>query len=281
MAVMLRSIGVPARVAVGFTEGEEDPERPDSYTISTDNLHSWVEVPFGTYGWLSFEPTPIRENPVAVSYQQPEAEDTCRGAECPRRGPGQQDGIDGPTPAIDEVPRQALPVPAAGGDGGGAGGDGDLRRVLIWLTAGLVLLAAAAVPLARWLLRRRRLRRARGEPRRSVLATYDVLSERAADLGAGRGPGETPLEYLRRLDASDRLADGHLARLTAVTTRAAYAAEPPTHEDALDAEADAREILRALRRTTPPLRRLTGAYRPGATPRNAVTSPSRSAPPRA
>jgi hypothetical protein len=135
--------------------------------------------------------------------------------------------------------------------------------VLLWTFFGLTALTAAGVPATRWLLRRRRLRRARGEPRRMVLATYDVLTQRAADLGAGRAPGETPGEYLHRLEASDRLDDGHLARLTALAIRAAYALDALHEDDAMDAEADAREVLRALRRTTPLLRRVAGTYRAG------------------
>ena len=95
-----------------------------------------------------------------------------------------------------------------------------------------------------------------------VLATYEVLTERAADLGVGRAPGETPKEYLQRLEASDRLDDGHLGRLTTLTIRAAFAPEGVEADDVLDAQADAREVLRALRRTTPALRRLAGTYLP-------------------
>ena len=34
-------------------------------------MHAWVEIPFEGYGWLAFEPTPGRENPVALPYQEP------------------------------------------------------------------------------------------------------------------------------------------------------------------------------------------------------------------
>ena len=263
MAVMLRTLGIPARVAVGFTEGTEDEEGSGRYTISTDNLHSWVEVPFMGYGWLAFEPTPGRDNPVAATYQEPDQAPACRGIGCdpdrPRGGAANEDGA-APTPS-----RVAIPTPiadAGAGAGGGAGGGANVRRLLLWGAGPVALAALAGIPLVRSWIRRRRLRRARGEPRRMVLATYDVLAQRAADLGAGRGPGETPREYLRRLETSGRLDDGQLARLTALATRAAYAPAPPGPEDVLDAEADAREVLRSLRRTTPPLQRLAGAYRP-------------------
>jgi transglutaminase-like putative cysteine protease len=262
MAVMLRLLGIPARVAVGFTAGDEDPGDPGTYTISTENLHSWVEVPFGDYGWLAFEPTPGLGNPVASRYQDPEQAAVCRGRSCapnPFSPPAPGDTVVAPTPRG----RLATPGPVAGAVGAGdSGGSTDLRGALMWAGVALALIALMALPLARSWIRRRRLRRARGEPRRMVLATYDVLAQRAADLGAGRGPGETPREYLHRLETSGRLDDGPLARLTALATRAAYAPDPLEADDALDAEADAREVLRSLRRTTPPLQRLAGAYRP-------------------
>jgi hypothetical protein len=114
----------------------------------------------------------------------------------------------------------------------------------------LLLLGLAAVPAVRASRRRRLLHRAAGEPRRLILATYDVLLERAAELGLPREAGETPAEYLTKVTASGRLEDGHLERLTATTVRAAYAPGEPTTDEALDASADANEVLDELRRTS-------------------------------
>ena len=55
MAVMLREIGIPSRVALGFTQGTKDGH---TWTAMAGDLHTWVEVPFPGYGWLSFDPTP-------------------------------------------------------------------------------------------------------------------------------------------------------------------------------------------------------------------------------
>jgi transglutaminase-like putative cysteine protease len=52
--VMLRSLGVPARMAVGFTQGERQEE---SYTVRRKNAHAWPEVYFPRIGWVEFEPT--------------------------------------------------------------------------------------------------------------------------------------------------------------------------------------------------------------------------------
>jgi transglutaminase-like putative cysteine protease len=56
MAVMLRAIGIPARVAVGYVL---DPSQAKGtvYTVSKDDAYSWVEVYFPQYGWVNFNPT--------------------------------------------------------------------------------------------------------------------------------------------------------------------------------------------------------------------------------
>lgn len=55
MAVMLRVLGIPSRVAVGFTTGFADG---DTRLITSQDAHAWVEVYFGDLGWVSFDPTP-------------------------------------------------------------------------------------------------------------------------------------------------------------------------------------------------------------------------------
>ncbi len=57
MALMLRYLGIPARVAVGFAGGTYDPKQR-FWDISDREAHAWVEVWFKGYGWLPFDPTP-------------------------------------------------------------------------------------------------------------------------------------------------------------------------------------------------------------------------------
>ena len=56
MAVMLRHLGIPARLAQGYATGEYDPFT-NSYRLTEKDAHAWVEVFFPTYGWIQFEPT--------------------------------------------------------------------------------------------------------------------------------------------------------------------------------------------------------------------------------
>jgi transglutaminase-like putative cysteine protease len=52
--LMLRSLGVPARMAAGFAQGERDG---NTYTVRRFNAHAWPEVYFPGIGWVEFEPT--------------------------------------------------------------------------------------------------------------------------------------------------------------------------------------------------------------------------------
>ena len=57
MALMLRLLGIPARVAVGFTSGTRDG---DAWVVTDHDAHAWVEVWFAGQGWVPFDPTPGR-----------------------------------------------------------------------------------------------------------------------------------------------------------------------------------------------------------------------------
>nr|WP_183653872.1 DUF3488 and transglutaminase-like domain-containing protein [Prauserella isguenensis] len=58
MAVMLRSLDVPSRVAVGFTRGTTDGR--GTRVLTSEDAHAWVEVYFGDdLGWVTFDPTPL------------------------------------------------------------------------------------------------------------------------------------------------------------------------------------------------------------------------------
>jgi transglutaminase-like putative cysteine protease len=57
MAIMLRALGIPARVVNGFRGGEYN-DLTSSYIVREKDAHSWVEAYFPEYGWVTFDPTP-------------------------------------------------------------------------------------------------------------------------------------------------------------------------------------------------------------------------------
>ena len=60
--IMLRSLGIPARLAVGYAQGERDPET-GTFVVRQRDAHAWPEVYFPGYGWIEFEPT-LNQRPL-------------------------------------------------------------------------------------------------------------------------------------------------------------------------------------------------------------------------
>ena len=63
MAIMLRAVGVPARVAIGFTAGTP---AEGFRRITTEDAHAWVEAWFDGVGWIPFDPTPLVDGRTVV-----------------------------------------------------------------------------------------------------------------------------------------------------------------------------------------------------------------------
>lgn len=273
MAVLVRALGYPARVAVGYRPGEPDG---DGFTVTTDDAHSWVEVLFPGYGWLPFEPTPGRANPLGLpgSYLNPVA--PVGGGDAP--GSGAEQAPPGVGSLLSDLPPQIRNVEFLGGRRSGpvdlpteaptpspARAEPGYGLPLGLVAAALLAAVGAAlvlIPLAKALRRAAALRRRR-PPRERVLAAYRVFEGEAADLGLGRAPGETVLEHRDRLARTARSLDGHLDPLAAAAVRAAYAPDALTPAEAERAIRSRRDAVRGLRRDAGAIRTLTGIYRPG------------------
>ena len=265
MAVLLRALGYPARVAVGFTQGVIDPASGE-YVVETRNLHSWVEVYFPGYGWIAFEPTPGRTNPTAQTYLDPQAapcianpREFCTGQE---QGAGAKDrGTKGLPPRIRNVERRLIrnsstPLHLPGLQPKVESPAGPLRTLLP-IAGLLAALALVLIPPSKAARRRLRTARAR-DPRARVAATFAVFEDRASDLGLPRRSGETPEEYARRLvDAGCQPAQV----VGRAVTGAVYGPRTPSEITVERTDEAAREAIRVLRRGTPLSRRAAGAYR--------------------
>ncbi len=73
MIVMLRSLGVPARLAQGYAGGTPDPDG-SGFVVRESVAHSWPEVYFPGFGWQRFEPTPASYTNVPARPSLPEGE---------------------------------------------------------------------------------------------------------------------------------------------------------------------------------------------------------------
>ncbi len=237
MAVMLRTLGIPARVAVGFAVGRE--VSPGTYIVTTRQAHAWPEVYFPGKGWLPFEPTPRSDSVILPDYASalPQAPappetgpfpETLPTPDSPRvRGPRLPEEREGPAP----LPRQSR-----------------LPRLLL-AGAAIGLLAAASLARPGRLLRRR----FRRSPEEVPLLLYLDFLDWCAAVGFSRKPGETPLEHARRLASlAPSLTPAALA-----ASRALWAQEGGGRQEAPRDLADALASARIqLARAVPTWRRL-------------------------
>jgi hypothetical protein len=101
--LMLRSIGIPARLAVGFAQGEMNVE-DTFYTVREKDAHAWPEVYFPGYGWIEFEPTG-NQAPLERPLEAAEADEANPALPIPPEA----DPITQDKPATDEsAPKQFL-----------------------------------------------------------------------------------------------------------------------------------------------------------------------------
>jgi protein-glutamine gamma-glutamyltransferase len=54
---MLRSLGIPSRLAAGFSATDRSSKNPGWYWFYADQAHAWVQVYFQGYGWIDFDTT--------------------------------------------------------------------------------------------------------------------------------------------------------------------------------------------------------------------------------
>ncbi|MQA14461.1 MAG: hypothetical protein GEV09_09890 [Pseudonocardiaceae bacterium] len=197
MAIMLRTVGIPARVAVGFTPGNRTR---DSRVITTEDAHAWVEAFFPGAGWLPFDPTPLVDGRGVVP-PYVAAADPAPPVALP---PAATEQPPVPTPEAATGPSAAA-GPGGGGTGGGSGGPG---IALTWLTVvTLTALAALGPATVREGRRRRRLRLVdAGGPDAATAAWEEVLAE-SADRGVDVVVTETVRGAARRLLREHALDD--------------------------------------------------------------------------
>ena len=219
-AVLARIVGLPARVAVGFTPGELVD---GVYRVSDRNAHAWPEVYLHGFGWVAFEPTPGRGAPGATTYTgRPEDQEDAPGAE------GGATTTAPPVPSEDDLAPTTLPefsgengaVPPAGDESKGIPG---IVKILL-AVLGIVALWSAVIPALH--TRRRSRRRALGGPGGLVLAEWADTCEVLAAAGVSRRPTETMSEYGARASGYAGFqpeASRALRRLAADASIAAYA----------------------------------------------------------
>jgi hypothetical protein len=139
--LMLRSIGVPARMAVGFAEGAFD-EEANVYIVRSLNAHAWPEVYFPGIGWMEFEPTGNQDPLVRPNRPEDAISPESLGEAGGLLNPLLNDDLDIPgiRPSLEEGTGQDDPSSATGSQ--------SVIRLLFYWTFTVLLLASL------WLLNR-------------------------------------------------------------------------------------------------------------------------------
>ncbi|MCB8983471.1 MAG: transglutaminase domain-containing protein [Ardenticatenaceae bacterium] len=181
MAVMARSLGLPARMAVGYLA--QPPDESGVQQVVQLDSHSWPEIYFAGYGWVEFEPTAAFPSPHAGTplFNAPESRYT----------------PEPPLPQTAVPPRQPVPRP--------------IPWASIGLRLGVVALLAA---LGFWLWRRSG-REPGGD---KVVWAYGRLQQQAEHLGQPAPHSQTPTEFGQALQLRLAAFARH-ARLASIADR--------------------------------------------------------------
>ncbi|MGI8794227.1 MAG: transglutaminaseTgpA domain-containing protein, partial [Acidimicrobiales bacterium] len=245
-AVLARAVGLPSRVAVGFTPGVLKDD--GLYHVFDENAHAWPEVYLHGFGWVAFEPTPGRGAPGAEGYTGvPEQQDTEGASTTPTTATiPPQDNSEQLTPET------SVPDPLAGQDPTLVTGDDQrpLVRRPVWLLAlGMAILAllwVLIVPLLHAGHRTRRRRNAQQTgPPAIVIAAWAEAHDALRSAGVPRRGSETLREFAARAAAGAGLsaeAAAGLRRLASVAAAAMFSPSPIDVEVAAASMADGSRV---------------------------------------
>ncbi len=195
LAVMVRSLGIPARVATGYVPGEYNPFT-GLYEVKASSAHAWVEVYFPGYGWSTFDPTPGFDS---TPWQYHAASNMQNGK------------------VFEFVAEKAGKVlgPAFGAAGTLMSGVARLDPVSI-IVVGLLVAGVSLFVIysRRYLARRRRrpmMHRSVKVSDARLYSRYGAVIGTLEEAGIVREAGETPEEFARR--AADKVGEQAIARL--------------------------------------------------------------------
>lgn len=255
-AVMARSLGMPARIVIGYLPGtatSSSPEDGSEYTVTSSQLHAWPEVSFEGIGWVPFEPT--NSLGVPTNFASGSGSGGSTTPDTPEQDAAAPE--DAPSTAPSQAPRPD--IDAQNGPGVVTGGRASTSWVVPSLVGAALLVLLIVPSIVRVLRRNRRLTAARAG---DAVAAWRALQEEAVDLGIPASGAESPRAFAARLVADHGVDAADVGLLRTAVERVSYA------EDAVDpasgpALAGAVERLRTrLRAGVPPTRRLVAVLLP-------------------
>ena len=233
MVVMLRDLGVPARLVEGYTTGALD-EQTGKYVVREEDAHAWVEAYFPGYGWVEFEPTPSQAPFLRID------SDVTGGGPLPGET-GDNSGIRDPDnqTGTDRQGLQGRDDLDAGGDTG-AGAVPPAPAFDPWplIAVLLAMLGISLASLARFQLR------FRGQA--PIDAAWGKARLLASYAGFRADPSQTPYEYATMLGAAVPEAEAPIREIADVRVRDRYTSGGTTKDDVSRAAGAWRRLARTL-----------------------------------
>lgn len=225
MAAMARAVGIPARVANGYTRGE-GLEDGKSFLVRERNAHAWVEVYFPRYGWIEFEPT--ASEPVIVRPQpRTGGEETSALDDTERLGPEEEDR------SLLEDMGDDYPIPPYTPTERGRQWAENIRRGGVIIVIGMVLVGLMA-----W------MRWRRGELVLSAVErAYERMVAYAPWLGCPCPPHQTPYEHATVLSEALPTGREQVRLITELYVLEKFARRPGDSEIARRAWREIRPLL--------------------------------------
>ena len=197
---MARTLGIPARIAVGFTPGDL---RDGVYRVSAHDAHAWPELWLAGMGWTHvFDPTPPTDNATpggSAVPDEPEVEPAVQpppqevpNTTLPPQGtaPGGGSGAGSAPPATSPAP---TPVVTTDDASSGTSPWLPVLVVVLVVVGGIVAYAAIVTSTKA----RRRARRRAGTPTDAVLGAWDEALDQLRQAHVPTDPALTPLELAR------------------------------------------------------------------------------------
>jgi transglutaminase-like putative cysteine protease len=228
-AAMARSLGIPARVAVGFTPGTALDD--GSLQVLGKNSHAWPEIWFDGLGWVPFEPTPGRGEPGAEGY-------TGVAAAQDDSGPGPATGDDGgdaaatadvPPPTAPVIPFDQIPQPDENVLPTGLDASGFSTTVpdqgINWLAVAIVTGFLLLLLLLPAVVRKWRRAHPPSDPARQMTTLWWRALGAVEATGCRVDPSLTPLEQARAISPRLPVAARPLKSLAEAATAATYATD--------------------------------------------------------
>lgn len=207
MTLILRELGIPARYCTGFYV--ESADGSNSVLLREKNLHAWVEVYLGEYGWVTFDPTssaayPDRKDPLPVESDSTHEATESRPERPAESRPEQTAPDDVPAPVEPENPGTTAEPSVV--DAPAAPGIMDVIAPFLPLAAVLIaVVIALIVVVSRYQALRKRALKVlgslkSGEPTLCSGQIYRLILDLLAQQGVAPSNGELPEDFFRRAD---------------------------------------------------------------------------------